>query len=141
MHAGFRRRNEQFVEEIFNQYKSPYSDGLSKASLAQALRDLGIVCASASDVDSLFYALDLNKDSAISLSEFLRVISKPSKIEQWATTLPLAALLADCMPSKDEADPVRDLSNLRSAGIKAISACFSEGLVQLLRYVCHCAAV
>jgi hypothetical protein len=136
MTTGLQRRNEQFVQEIFNKHKGPPdSAGLSKESLVHALSDLGIPCASTSEVDELFYSLDLNSDGWISWSEFLMVISKPSKVEEWATTLQLAALLANCMPSKDEADPLRALSKLCSADIHAVSACFSEGLVQLLRYV------
>jgi hypothetical protein len=134
MIAGFQRRNEQFLQEIFDKHKSPDSAGLSKESLAQALSDLG-VCLSAEDVCELFYTQDLNSDGCISWSEFLMVISKPSRIEHWATALPLGALLADCMPSKNDEDPLRGLSNLLSADVEAISVCFSEGLVKLLRYV------
>ena len=139
MRAGFQRRNEQFAQDVFNKHKSP--SGLSKASLGQALSDLGIKCASGSDVDELFYTLDVNSDGWISWSEFLMVLSKPSKIQQWASTLPLAPLLADCMPSKDDEDPVRALSELSLLDIQAVSACFSEGLVQLLRSVCLCVCV
>jgi hypothetical protein len=134
MIAGFQRRNEQFLQEIFDKHKSPDTAGLSKESLAQALSDLG-VCLSAEDVGELFYTQDLNSDGCISWSEFLMVISKPSKIEHWATALPLGALLADCMPSKNDVDPLRGLSNLLSADVEAVSVCFSEGLVKLLRYV------
>ena len=134
MRAGFQRRNEQFVHEIFDKYKSSDSAGLSKESLAQALRDLG-VCLSADEVHELFYTQDLNSDGWISWTEFLMVVSRPSKIEQWAATLPLAALLADCMPSMDDADPVRGISELRLPDFQAISACYNEGLIKLLRYV------
>jgi hypothetical protein len=138
MHAGFQRRNVQFLQEIFNKHKSPASDsagdGLSKASLGQALRDLG-VSLSVDELEELFYTQDLNSDGWISWSEFLMVVERPSKIHEWASTLPLAPLLADCMPSKDEADPVRGLSKLQTEDMQAISACFSEGLLQLLRSV------
>jgi hypothetical protein len=147
MDAGFQRRNEQFLQEVFNKHVSPGSAGLSKESLGQALIDLGMKCVSTSDVDELFYTLDLNSDGWISWSEFLAVTSKPSKIQEWASTLPLAELLADCMPSKDETDPMRSLSKIGAADMRAISACFSEGLIKLLRYVtnlsvprCKCAA-
>jgi len=134
MRAGFQRRNEQFVHEIFDKYSSPDSAGLSKESLAQALRDLG-VCLSADEVHEVFYTQDLNSDGWISWTEFLMVVSRPSKIEEWAATLPLAALLADCMPSMDDADPVRGISKLGLADMQAISACYNEGLIKLLRYV------
>ncbi len=136
MRTGFQRRNEQFVQEIFDKYKSCDSSGLSKESLAQALEDLG-VCLSAAEVDELYFTQDLDNDGWISWSEFLMVISRPSKIEQWAATLPLATLLANCMPTMDHTDPVRGISQLRFADLRAISACHSEGLVKLLRYVSH----
>jgi hypothetical protein len=132
MRAGFQRRNEQFVHEIFDKYNSPDSAGLSKDNLVEALRDLG-VSLSADEVQELFYTQDLNSSGWISWSEFLVVVSRPSKMEQWAMTLPLAALLADCMPSMDDADPVQGISKLRFADMQAISACYNEGLVKLLR--------
>jgi hypothetical protein len=142
MSAGFQRRNEQYAQEIFDKYKSPDSAGLSKESLAQVLSDLGI-CLSTDQVEELLYTQGLKSDSidgedrddCISWSEFLMIISKPSKVEEWATTLPLAALLADCMPSTNDADPLRGLSELCLEDTQAISACFCEGLVKLLRYV------
>jgi hypothetical protein len=135
MDEGFRRRREQFLEEIFNKHKSPDSAGLSKASLVQALRDLGL-CMTASEVAELFHTQDLNGDGLINWTAFLMILAnKVGKIEQWASTLPLAALLADCMPSNDDVDPVRALSKLDSAEIQAIATCFSEGLLQVLRYV------
>jgi hypothetical protein len=39
------------------------------------------------------------------------------------------------MPSKDEVDPLLGISKLREADMQAISACYSEGLFQLLRCV------
>jgi hypothetical protein len=144
MKAGFQRRDETFAKEIFDKHKSagesPDSGGLLKASLGQALSGLGITCASG-DVDELFRTLDLNSDGWISWPEFRMIISKPNKIEQWATTLQLAAILADSMPSKDEADPLQAFSELGAADIHAISTCFREGLVQLLRCVCLCVCV
>jgi hypothetical protein len=134
MHAGFQRSNAQFVQETFNRHTSSDSPGLSKASLAQALSDLGVRL-SAAEIDELFYTQDLNSNGWISLPEFLMVTSKPGKIESWATTLPLAALLANCMPSKDEVDPLLGISKLREADMQAILACYSEGLFQLLRCV------
>jgi hypothetical protein len=130
MIAGFQRRNEQFVQKIFKKHETPDS-GISRPNLSAALSDLGM-CMSAGEVDELFYTLDLNSDGWISLSEFLAMIARVGKVEEWASTLPLASLLADCMPSKNEADPVRALSNLHSTEVQAVVACFSEGLVQLL---------
>jgi hypothetical protein len=136
MDTGFRRRRQSFVKEVFVKHKSPdspqESPGLSKVNLRQALSDLGMYM-SASELKELFCTQDLNDDGWINENEFLMILAnKVGKIQQWASTLPLAALLADCMPSNDGADPVRALSNLRSAEIQAIAACFSEGLVQLL---------
>jgi hypothetical protein len=54
MHAGFQRCNEKFCQEIFDKHKSPDSPGLSKASLGQALSDLGVDL-SADEVEELFY--------------------------------------------------------------------------------------
>jgi hypothetical protein len=138
MDAGFQRRNEEFIKEVFNKHKSEPHAGLSKENLAALLRDLG-VSLSDKEVEALFHTLDLNDDGWISLSELPAVVAKTSEnreIQQWATSLPLAEVLADCMPFKNEEDPVRALSQLQSAEIQTVAACLCEGLVKLLRCVC-----
>ncbi len=80
----------------------------------------------------------------MTLLELPAVVAKTSEnreIQKWATSLPLAELLADCMPSKNEEDPMRALSRLHSAEIHTVAACFSEGLVELLRCVRVCVCV
>jgi hypothetical protein len=129
--AGFRRRREAFVREVFDKRRSPDVDGISRENLVPALKDIGINV-SASEADELFYTQDMNCDGSIDRAEFLLMSKRLGKLEEWTSTLPLSQLLADCMPATDEADPVRVVSNLAKAHIRAIANCFSEGLVVIL---------
>ena len=44
---------------------------------------------------------DLNKDGGLDLQEFSLFVKKPSPIEEWAGTLPLAQMVADALPTLD----------------------------------------
>ncbi len=131
MEAGFRRRRESFVKEIFEKHMRAETGGISKEDLSSALRDLNIRVSS-SEEKELFYTYDLNNDGCIDLGDFRLIVARVGKVEQWATGLPLAQLLADCMPSEDEGDPIRGISRLLPAHIKAITECYSRGLAELL---------
>lgn len=102
-------------------------------NLRSALADLGIAV-NESECEELFKAHDLNEDGCIDLSEFAAMAGRIRTVdERWASTLPLAQLLADCMPMKNEADPVQAVSRLSEADLQAIVACFSEGAHRMLR--------
>jgi hypothetical protein len=139
MKKGFSRRSPEFVREVFDKHKDKYrgdeSAGIPEANLISALEDLGIFV-EARHANELFYTEDINLDGWIDRGEFLSMASRVGRVrrvEQWASTLPLAQLLADCMPPcENEADALRAISSLSPADIKIIVACFSQGLAQLL---------
>jgi hypothetical protein len=137
MNACFDRRNEAFLQAIFDKHKSDETpdcaaDGLSQTGLMSALADAGIHV-SVSEAEELHKTQDLNSNGCIDWSEFLSIVSmRVGRVAQWASTLPLAELLADCMPIKNEADPVRAVSKLSKTDVQNIVACYSEGLARLL---------
>jgi hypothetical protein len=138
MEAGFRRRKEAFVREIFNKHSAGEGEaaGISQQRLAAALQDLGINV-SASDAKELFYMQDINKDGLISWPEFLHMSKTASTLGEWASNLPLAELLADCIPPAAmfpgaQDNSVRAVSCLTADHIQVIATCFGEGVAVLL---------
>jgi hypothetical protein len=132
MDAGFNRRSEPFVRRIFEQHKDSGSPGILIHNLVSALADLGIYI-DGSESEKIFKAHDLNENGCIDLSEFAAIAETARGVECWASTLPLAQLLADCLPMKNMADPVRAVSRLCETDIQVIATCFGEGVRRMLR--------
>jgi hypothetical protein len=133
MEAGFSRRSEPFVRQVFDRYtKAAGTPGVPKDDLLSALADLGIAV-NESESEEVFRTYDVNVNGWIDFSEFCSIAATVRGIGQWASTLPLAQLLADCMPTKkEEADPVQAVSCLSPTDIVDIVTCFSEGLGRTL---------
>jgi hypothetical protein len=131
MDIGFKRRTEAFAQEIFDKFKSPRHIGIVKAKLLAALKELGIH-ARPEDEDELFYTHDMDSDNCINLAEFRLILNQSDRVEQWASILPLAQVLADCMPSRNEEDPLQAISRLSRSEIQVITRCYSQGLAKLL---------
>jgi hypothetical protein len=127
MDTGFNRRSEAFLQAIFDKHKTPggTNQGLSQRGLMSALADAGIHI-SAGEAEELHRTQDLNGNRCIDHSEFLSIVStRVGGVAHWASTLPLAELLADCMPIQNEADPVRAVSKLSEIAVKNIVACYT----------------
>jgi hypothetical protein len=131
MDMGFKRRTEAIVQEVFEKFTSPGYPGIVKAKLLAALTEAGIH-ARPEDEDDLFYAHNMDNDKCINLAEFRLILNQADRVQQWASTLPLAQLLADCMPSRNEEDPLRAISRLSRTNIQVIARCYSQGLARLL---------
>ncbi len=125
------------MREVFEKHKSPGARGIPESNLSSALRDLGTYT-DADGIKELSDTYDLNSDGLFDLAEFAQVLTRPSKVEQWAISLPLAQLLADCMLSREnnqvspDVDPLRALSSLSSNDIEVSTQYFHEGLSRLL---------
>ena len=79
--------------------------------------------------------MDLDENGGLDYDEFKRAVAQPpTQLEQWASMLPLAGLLARSLPvSGGRGDqPLRDFSQLKDIQIKTIVDVFSEGLTLLL---------
>ena len=104
---------------------------LSEEDFALALQDLGL------DSKHLFKEADIDGNGFLDFETFGRIISRPSKLEQWLNTLPLAKLLAFCLQSGNEClatapDPVRVVCSLDKSVLSTIVDGFCEGAKRLL---------
>jgi hypothetical protein len=86
-------------------------------------------------VEELMVAMDLDENGGLDFEEFKRAVQQPpTQLEQWASMLPLAGLVARSLPiSGGLGDkPLRDISRLCDVDIDTAVEVFSEGLKLLL---------
>jgi hypothetical protein len=102
--------------------------------LHQALHLLGVPVVR-KRAEDLLVAMDLDENGVLDYEEFKRAVAQPlTQLEQWASMLPLAGMLARSLPvSGGQGDqPLRDFSRLGEDGIDTAVEVFSEGLRRLL---------
>jgi hypothetical protein len=102
--------------------------------LQAALLELGVHLDS-SKVDKLMLMMDLDENDVLDFEEFKRAAQQPPTVlEQWASMLPLAGMLARSLPvSGGPGDkPLRDFSRLADNEIDTAVEVFSKGLKLLL---------
>ena len=109
---------------------------MSQSNFLSALRACGPDLDS-KDPTGLFHEADIDEDGTLDVAEFGRIISRPSKFEQWLTTLPLARLLSFCLEAADRSlatapDPLRVVSRLDPPVLSAIVDGFCDGAKRLL---------
>jgi len=119
---------------VFHQYSA--ADKMPLKGFVTALNELGISSNSA-DPSHLFKEADIDEDGFLDVEEFGRVISRPSKLEQWLSTLPLARLLSFCLEAADQSlaaspDPLRVVSCLDPPVLSAVMDGFCDGAKRLL---------
>ena len=86
-------------------------------------------------VEELMVVMDLDENGGLDFEEFKRAVAQPAtQLEQWASMLPLAGILARSLPvSGGQGDqPLRDFSRLREDQIDAAVQAFGVGLTRLL---------
>ena len=129
----FNARDDNIIASIFRQYAnmSASENTIPRSRLGEALEALGIRL-SEEEVDIAFRAADLDLSGGLGLNEFRRVTETPSKMEEWASRLPLTALLGRCLSFTGGRDPLRDIVELEPVDFKAVIQVFSEGTAQLL---------
>lgn len=97
--------------------------------------DLGVK--GSDEIHEFFHTMDVNNDNGLDLEEFRRAVKEPTRVEQWASTLPLSQLLASCIPQQDGLDTFRVASSLSKEDIEKVCGLFVEGMKSLL--IRHCA--
>ncbi len=130
------------IIEHSNTYDSSIADAkpnldpcIRADGLHAALLELGVHLDS-SKVDVLMLMTDLDENGGLNFTEFKRAVQQQprTELEQWASLLPLAGMLARSLPvSGGPGDqPLRDFSRLADDEIETAVHVFSEGLKQLL---------
>ena len=109
---------------------------MSETEFVAAWKFLGLETGT-TDFTLLFKKADINGDGFLDLEEFGRIISRPSKLEQWLSTLPLARLLSFCLEAADQSlatapDPLRVVSRLDLPVLSAVVDGFCDGAKRLL---------
>ena len=87
------------------------------------------------EAEASLKAMDLDDNGGLDFEDFKRAVQQPpTQLEQWASMLPLAAMLARSLPvNGGQGDqPLRDFSRLGEDEINAAVEAFSAGLRTLL---------
>jgi hypothetical protein len=128
----FKRLDESHVRTVFKNHSGD-GDILRKESLEPALTELGI-CVNANGLDHLYQLLDLNHDGTLEFEEFQRALACSSEIEQWAESLPLAGLLACCLPpiGGGDGNATRELCEVTPEELSAALDAFATGARRLV---------
>jgi hypothetical protein len=122
------------VGDCSRQSKSKCKASIRTNGLQNALLELGVHM-EMEKVEALMDVMDLDENGCLDFEEFKRaVLQPPTQLEQWASMLPLAGMLARCLPvSGGMGDqPLRDFSKLGEDEINAAVEVFGEGLKRLL---------
>ena len=160
MHQYLDRQGDPFLKGIFDKYAErssgavgditanqeqsrtddsldpeikPKCDEIVKTDgLQRALLELGVPM---EKTEKLMLMMDLDENGGLDFEEFKRAVQQPpTQLEQWASMLPLAGMLARSLPvSGGQGDqPLRGFSRLSEDGIDTAVEMFSEGLRRLL---------
>jgi hypothetical protein len=127
------------------EHSSPNDSSISdfKHNLEQCIRADGLQAAlielgvqlDRSKVDELMLIMDLDGNGCLDFEEFKRAVQqRPTELEQWASMLPLAGMLARSLPVDGGPGdkPLRDFSRLGDDEIETAVEVFSAGLKLLL---------
>ena len=129
------RVNRRHVETVFSKFADEASGKIPLIKFGPALQEMGIVMTPGRE-EELFKESDIDEDGGLDRDEFVRAISMPSELEPWASTLPLAKLLAACVEAAlaraASADPLRKVAALSAQEIDEVAADFSGAFRLLL---------
>jgi hypothetical protein len=134
VHQYLDRQEDSLYRNVFDRFKDMPSGTLSTDGLRRAMQSLGMPVLR-NGAEDLMAAMDLDENGVLDYEEFKRAVAQPlTQLEQWASMLPLAGLLASSLPiSSGQGDqPLRDLSRLSEDQIDAAVDAFRSGLTRLL---------
>ncbi len=111
-----------------------YEAFIKPDQLQDALLELGVAL-TRGKVEELVLAMDLDEKGGLDFEEFKHAVQQPlTQLEQWASMLPLAGLLAKSLPviGGEGDQPLRNFSRLGENEIDTVVEVFSEGLRRIL---------
>jgi hypothetical protein len=133
--AGKRRRNEQFLRELFDRLKDS-SGGLCGQNLVQALRDADAPIIPTCDqaIADILKQFDANSNGTLDFGEFQAAVGEPDELQVWfgEKQLPLAADALRALVGRCS-DQLKALSLLSAADIECAAAATCSVIPGMLR--------
>jgi hypothetical protein len=130
--------DQERVHATFHKFADESTTRIPSTSFPLALQELDIQVPP-DKLQQLFKEADIDQDGGLDLEEFRWVIARPTELEQWCSTLPLAKLLGCCLEGtfSDAAvgsspDPVRQVCSLSPQDLDRVSEEFWGGARRLL---------
>jgi hypothetical protein len=124
-------QTSEHVEEVFQQYADVTIKEILPSNFDAALKECGLHLSS-DECKMVFKCTDLNENGSLNLDEFKLAVKTPSKVEQWASSLPLPRLLAHCFDLGCGEDALRQVGELDPNKCAHAADLFSTGLKQIL---------
>ena len=128
--TGFQRRDRKQVERVFNTVCD--KRGCLKLRKEDFVSELEVLGAFVESYKSQCESESQSNDSTIGLEEFVTAVQAPRPMEQWTRSLPLAELLADCLPRCDKGDLLEEVSKLSTEELLVAAEAFKEELIEIL---------
>jgi len=127
--CGLRRRDSAFLRAVF----SRLSEGrpfLTKQQLPQALNEVGIEI-EGEDAYSRFAVADCG--DLITVEEFLQLLQKLYKSNEWSSLLDLHELLLDALPQSSSEHPLCVIKELSTEEVSCVCEAYCHGLKEVLK--------
>ena len=128
---GIYRRDEKFLQKIFDLNKDSVTRKLKKECFIPVLEKLGVLLGR-EEIEELFLNFDMNNDGLLDFAEFKRATSFSSNLEQLICGFPVSQMIADAMPRQQGKDPIRLFSEITPAYVKDVCSAILPFLENLL---------
>ena len=133
VHLGFLRRNPLCVKVVFDRHCDMNSAAITAGRLNSAFAELGLDIGT-ERTNELLEEFDSDlSGGGLNLEGFQHLLSKSTRLNEWAKGLPLYDLLADAIPRKRGQDPLRVVSELSFEEILMTCQALQEGLIRVLQ--------
>jgi hypothetical protein len=128
----FQRFDGERVDDIFSRHGGT-DKKLLPTSLGPALQDFGVEL-NPEEVNLVFKQADLDDDKGLDLAEFHMAVKTPTKLQQWADTLPLSQLLGYSLTLRNRnlEDPVRAVAGMSPDELDDTMEVFCRGVRKIL---------
>jgi WD40 repeat protein len=134
--SASKRRDANFLREVFDRHKDDASGGLSGQNLIQALTDADAINVPTSDneVDDIMKQFDADSNKVIQFGEFQQVVNEPDELQVWLSEkqLPLAADALRPLVGRGS-DQLKKMSQLSPADIEHAAAATCSIIPGLLK--------
>jgi hypothetical protein len=112
------------MAQIFHQHcilvesSTETSKILPRSDLRKALMDLDLEVTD-EEAEALYLEFDTDNAEGLDVDEFILMVKQPSRLDEWARSLPLAKVVAHSLPRKLGVDPLQVLSSMTAEDLSA----------------------